>query len=130
MAGATRVLIVDDEPELTTTLVERLQFRGFDCKGVTSGQEALEQMDRDAYDVVVLDVKMPGIGGIEVIERLKEKYPRTQVILLTGHSSAKTAESGLKLGAYEYVLKPVKLEILVEMIQKAAQACNQGDERS
>ena len=116
----TRVLVVDDEEELTSTLVERLEIRGFACEGVTNGAEALRRVEEGGFDVVVLDVKMPGLGGIEVIRRLKQSHPALQVILLTGHSSAKTAENGLGLGAFEYVLKPVKIDVLVEMIRRAA----------
>jgi DNA-binding NtrC family response regulator len=115
-----RVLVVDDEEELTSTLVERLRFRNFECDGVTSGVAALETMEKATYDVIVLDVKMPGLGGIEVIERIKHQHPGTEVILLTGHGSASAAESGLNRGAFEYVLKPVKIGALVDMIQRAA----------
>jgi DNA-binding NtrC family response regulator len=114
------VLIVDDEVELTTTLVERLRLRDFACDGVTSGAAALEAMERAAYDVIVLDVKMPGLGGIEVIEQLKQRHPESAVILLTGHGSAQTAENGLAHGAFEYVLKPVKIDALVQLIRRAA----------
>ncbi|MFO7654796.1 MAG: response regulator [Candidatus Krumholzibacteriia bacterium] len=120
MSEITRVLVVDDEEELTSTLTERLHFRGFPAEGVTSGAAALARLEQDDFDVVVLDVKMPGLGGLEVIERIKARRPEVQVILLTGHSSARSAEDGLNLGAFEYVLKPVKIDILVDMIQRAA----------
>jgi CheY-like chemotaxis protein len=125
--AAHRVLVVDDEEELTTTLVERLQIRGFAAAGVTSGAEALQLLARQPFDVVVLDVKMPGLGGIEVIKRIKQDHPRIEVILLTGHSSAQSAENGLGLGAHAYVLKPVKIDVLTDMIRQAAERPGRGE---
>jgi DNA-binding response OmpR family regulator len=128
--GMVRVLVVDDEEELTSALVERLRFRGFVCDGATSGAAALEMIEQRSYDVIVLDVKMPGLDGIEVITRLGTEHPDTRVILLTGHASAKVAEKGLDLGAVEYVLKPVKIDVLVEMIRKAAGIPTDGEGHS
>ncbi len=124
----TRVLVVDDEQELTATLVERLEIRGFASEGVTTGADALRLLETREFDVVVLDVKMPGLGGIEVIRRLKQSHPHVEVILLTGHSAAGSAEDGLELGAFEYVLKPVKIDVLVDLIQRAAERRRQRGE--
>jgi DNA-binding response OmpR family regulator len=116
---ALRVLIVDDEDELVSALEERLTLRGFDAKGVSTGAEALAYLVDGPCDVVLLDVKMPGLGGLEVMKRIKEKQPSPQVILLTGHSSAQDAEKGMTLGAFDYLMKPIKIEELVRVLRAA-----------
>lgn len=115
-----RVLVVDDEMELVSALVERLVLRDFEARGVTSGAQALQIMDEEPYDVILLDVKMPGIGGLEVLPRLKAKQPEAVIILLTGHGSKDSVEEGMSLGAYDYLLKPVQLDRLMEIMQEAA----------
>ena len=114
-----RVLIVDDEDELVSALEQRLNLRGFEAKGVTTGAEALAYLAEWPCDVVLLDVKMPGIGGLELIKKIKEKRPDLQVILLTGWSSAEDAEKGKRLGAYDYLMKPVKIDDLVKALLSA-----------
>jgi len=114
-----RVLVVDDEGELAHTVVERLGIRGFEADAATSGAEALELVARSRYDVVVLDLKMPGLGGIEVIDRLKEDHPELPVLLVTGHGSVEAAEEGMQAGACCYVMKPVDIEALAKMIKDA-----------
>jgi len=114
-----RVLIVDDEEELVSALEQRLNLRGLEAKGVTTGAEALAYLAEMPCDVVLLDVKMPGIGGLELIKRIKEERPDLQVILLTGWSSAEDAEKGKRLGAYDYLMKPVKIDDLVKALLSA-----------
>jgi DNA-binding NtrC family response regulator len=114
-----RVLIVDDEEELVSALVERLELRGFEAHGFTDGASALDFLDGEACDVVLLDVKMPGLGGLEVIRRIKAKRPRMEVILLTGHGSVKSVEEGMALGAFDYLMKPVKIDNLVRILSAA-----------
>jgi DNA-binding NtrC family response regulator len=116
---ALRVLIVDDEEELVSALVERLKLRGFDARGVTTGAEALADLERTACDVVVLDVKMPGLGGLEVIRRIKSERPGLEVVLLTGHGSSVSVEQGLDAGAFEYLMKPVKIDELARILRSA-----------
>jgi two-component system, OmpR family, response regulator len=116
---ALRVLIVDDEEELVSALKERLALRGFEAEGVTTGEGALELLKTWPCDVVLLDVKMPGLGGLEVIRLIKVQRPELEVILLTGHGSAETAEDGLSLGAFDYLMKPVKIDHLVQMLRAA-----------
>ncbi|MCJ7629399.1 MAG: response regulator [Longimicrobiales bacterium] len=117
--NALRVLIVDDEEELVSALVERLNLRGFAARGVTTGAEALVVLEGQEFDVVLLDVKMPGLGGIEVIRRIKGIRPKLEVILLTGHGSVKSIEEGMALGAFEYLMKPVKIDNLVQVLNAA-----------
>ncbi len=125
--GAPRVLVVDDEEELVSALVERLNLRGFRARGAATGAEALESLERDPCDVVLLDVKMPGLGGLEVIRRIKEHRPGLEVILLTGHGSPASAEKGLEAGAYEYLMKPVKIEDLVRVLRSAGSSRTAGE---
>jgi DNA-binding response OmpR family regulator len=117
---AVRVLIVDDEDELVSALVERLNLRGFQATGVTTGAKALAYLAETSVDVVVLDVKMPGLGGLEVMRRIQEQRADFQVILLTGHGSAQDAKRGMELGAYDYLMKPVKIDELVPLLLKAS----------
>jgi two-component system OmpR family response regulator len=96
-----KILIVDDEEELVTTLVERMELRGLQAVGVTKGLEAVDLVERESFDVVVLDVKMPGEDGVEIMKRIKKIRPDLPVILLTGHMSMEASEEGLKAGAIE-----------------------------
>ncbi|MCG6958251.1 MAG: response regulator [Gemmatimonadetes bacterium] len=116
---ALRVLIVDDEEELVSALVERLQLRGFDARGVTTGAEALADLETTACDVVVLDVKMPGLGGLEVIKRIKRERPELEVVLLTGLGSSGSVEEGMEAGAFEFLMKPVKIDDLARILRSA-----------
>jgi len=116
---ALRVLIVDDEAELVNALKERLTLRGFDAAGVTTGAEALTFLENSHCDVVLLDVKMPGLGGLEVIQRVKTRWINLEVILLTGHGSVRNVEEGMALGAFDYLMKPVKIDDLVKALKAA-----------
>ncbi len=115
-----RVLLVDDEEELVETLVERLQIRGIHAEGVTRGVDAIQRIREGDFDVVVLDMKMPGLDGLEVIGQLKHDRADIQVILLTGHGSSEDADRGIKAGAFDYLIKPVDIDELIEIIRKAA----------
>jgi DNA-binding NtrC family response regulator len=114
-----RVLIVDDEAELVSALEERLALRGFRARGVTTGADALAFLDSEPCDVVLLDVRMPGLGGLEVIRRIKEARPTLEVILLTGHGSAVSVEEGMEAGAFDYLMKPVKIDDLAHILRAA-----------
>jgi DNA-binding NtrC family response regulator len=115
-----RVLFVDDEEELVQTVVERLNIRGIEARGATSGIEALSRIDQRDYDVVIVDVRMPGIGGLDVLRQLRHSHPDLKVILLSGHGSTENVDDGLRLGAFDYLQKPVDIKVLVQIIQKAA----------
>jgi len=116
-----RLLFVDDEEELVSAVIERLQLRGIDGVGVTSGEEALRRLADGPFDIVVLDVKMPGLGGLEVLRRMKHHHPGVKVILLTGHGSVKDTELGLALGAVAYLQKPVDLDVLLDTVRSAVE---------
>jgi DNA-binding NtrC family response regulator len=118
-------LVVDDEVDFLDTLVSRLKKRNLEATGVPSGEEALELLKKRIFDVVILDIKMPGgMDGIEALREMKKIQPLTEVILLTGHGSVETSIEGMKLGAFDYLLKPVKLE---ELLVKLAQAFEKRD---
>jgi DNA-binding NtrC family response regulator len=111
-----RVLLVDDEKEFRSTLAERLRLRGIQVNEAGSGEEAFHIIEADVPQIVVLDVLMPGIGGLQVLKRIKAEHPEIEVILLTGLG---TTEEGRELGAFDYLLKPVKIEKLIEKIGEA-----------
>jgi len=115
-----RVLVVDDENQFVDAVVERLRLRGFAADGVTDGERALDMLRKEPREVVLLDVKMPGLGGLEVIKKIKATWPGLQVILLTGHGSARDAEEGMRLGAFKYVMKPVDIELLCAALREAS----------
>jgi DNA-binding NtrC family response regulator len=116
---ALRILIVDDEDELVTALTERLTLRGFTATGVTTGEGALRLLEEEPFDVVLLDVKMPGLGGLDLIEPIKTRLSTIEVVLLTGHGSVPDVEKGMALGAFDYLMKPVKIDDLVTVLETA-----------
>jgi len=112
----TRVLFVDDELDLVSAVVERLEIRGFAAEGVTSGSEALERIESGSFDVVVADVKMPGLDGLQLARILGQRSPQIRVILLSGHGSSEDVEEGRRLGVVDYLQKPIEIETLVELL--------------
>ncbi|HMM40053.1 MAG TPA: response regulator [Desulfovibrio sp.] len=114
------ILLVDDETEFLELMTKRLDRRNFQVTTASTGEAALEALARTPVDVVVLDVRMPGMGGIETLRRLKEMAPDTEVILLTGHANMEVAVEGMELGAFDYLLKPVAINDLIFKIQDAA----------
>lgn len=116
------VLIVDDEAELTTALEERLRLRGFRAQGVTSGAAALQRLREERWDVVLVDVKMSGLGGLELVRTIRQANPVQPVVLLTGHGSERDADTGRAMGITDYLMKPVRIEDLVQVLLQAADA--------
>jgi DNA-binding NtrC family response regulator len=116
---AIRVLLVDDEAEFLETLVKRLKKRRVDVQGVRSGEEALEFIRTQPVDVVVLDVKMPGMDGIQTLKAIKSMDPLVEVIMLTGHASVEVAIQGMELGAFDYLMKPMDIDELLYKVQDA-----------
>ena len=114
-----RVLIVDDEEELVTTIAERLQIRGIQAETATDGETALKMIEENPPQVVVLDVMMPGIGGIEILQRMKAQNLQIPVILLTGYGSTEQGLEGMREGAFDYLMKPCDLNNLISKIQEA-----------
>ena len=114
-----RVLFVDDEEELVTTIVERLEYRGIDADFALSGKKALAKMREKSYDVVVLDLKMPGMSGADVMEVIRKEHPQIPVLLITGHGSLDDEPEEKPEGAFDYLAKPINLEDLLAKIQEA-----------
>lgn len=113
------VLFVDDEPDFLQTLLKRMRKRSVNASGVGSGEEALVHLAQFPADVVVLDVRMPGMGGIETLRAIKKKTPLTEVVMLTGHASLEVAREGMENGAFDYLMKPVDIDDLLYKIQDA-----------
>jgi len=122
MSKKVNILIVDDEEEFAITLAERLNLRGYNARVENDGEGALNAVNTSLPDVVVLDVKMPGIDGFEVLKRIKSEYPQVPVILLTGHGATKDGIKGMELGAYDYLIKPVDITELIEKMDSAIKA--------
>ena len=115
----SKVLLVDDEQEFVQTLSERLALRDMGSAVVHDGQSAVKLVAEDPPDVMVLDLKMPGMDGLETLKRVKETHPDTEVIILTGHGSAKDEEECMKLGAFAYLHKPVDIQKLSQIVKEA-----------
>lgn len=124
-----RVLVVDDEDDFRETLVNRLQKRNLDVTGAESGEKALELIAKYLYDVIILDVKMPGIDGIETLREIKNMKPLIEVIMLTGHASVESGIEGMKLGAFDYIMKPANIDKLVEKMHQAYEKKAVHDEK-
>jgi DNA-binding NtrC family response regulator len=115
------VLLVDDEKDFVETLAERLQLRDFNVATALSGDEAIKLVEENEFDVIVLDVQMPGKDGVETLKEIKNIEQLSQVIMLTGHATVKTAIEGMKNGAFDYLMKPTDTDELIEMINNAYQ---------
>jgi two-component system, NtrC family, sensor kinase len=113
------VLLVDDEGPFRETMVKRLARRGLDCHQAADGNECLAILEKQEVHVVILDVKMPGLSGIEVLQKITDTYPRTEVILLTGHATTSDGIEGIKSGAFDYLMKPIELEHLYNKVIQA-----------
>jgi DNA-binding response OmpR family regulator len=117
-----KVLLVDDEAEFVTTLAERLRIRSVDAIVAMDGEEALAKVETERPSVVVLDVMMPGMSGVDVLKEIKRRYPDIQIILLTGRGSTQEGIEGMKLGAFDFLMKPVKIEELMKIMDGAFNA--------
>ncbi len=120
------VLLVDDEEEFVSALSERLMLRGIEVEIALDGEEALARMKEKPPDVVILDVMMPGLSGLEVLKRIRGSHPQTQVILLTGQGSTKEGIEGMRLGAFDYLIKPVDIEEMLERMKEAVKTIGNG----
>ncbi len=118
---AEHVLLVDDEPDFLDIMKERLSARGMEVSTETSAEKALKRIESELFDALILDLKMPGIDGLEALKRAKKLRPELQVILLTGHASVEKGVEAIKLGAMDFVEKPADLEALSEKIKRARQ---------
>ncbi len=126
---ALKVLFVDDEVDFLETLMKRMKKRGVDVVGVGSGEQALDYLNKQPADVVVLDVRMPGIDGIQTLRGIKRIDPLMEVIMLTGHASIEVAIEGMELGAFDYLMKPADIDELFYKIQDAFKKRNIQQEK-
>ena len=113
------VLLVDDEEQFLDVLSQRLENRGLKVNTVTSGEEAVKQVEIQNFDAIIVDLAMPGIDGIETLRQIKEKRPDLEIIMLTGHATVKSGIEAMKLGAEDFLEKPVDLNELLERIGEA-----------
>ncbi len=120
--GKIQVLLVDDEKDYVTALSERMTYDDFESGVAFSGEEALENLDRNTPDVMVLDLRMPGMGGMALLERVRRDYPGIQVIILTGHGGKMAEREARAKGAFEYLQKPVETPDLINTIRRAWEA--------
>ncbi len=124
------ILLVDDEVPFVEAMMRRLKKRNLNVQSAFSGDEALSVLDRDGgVDVVVLDVKMPGMDGIETLREIKKKFPLVEVIMLTGHATVETAIEGMKLGAYDYLMKPCDMDELLGKVAEAKAKKNKHEQK-
>ncbi|RLB36829.1 MAG: response regulator, partial [Deltaproteobacteria bacterium] len=127
---APLVMIVDDEAPFVETMTKRLEKRDLRILSALSGEEALEKLGKNQNtDVVILDVKMPGMDGVETLKRIKRDFPLIEVIMLTGHGTIESAIEGMKLGAFDYLLKPCEIEDLQAKILQAVEKRREHEER-
>jgi DNA-binding NtrC family response regulator len=120
-AGSIRVLVVDDERPTRLLMEKELPRAGYVVTSAESGEAALEQVRAQEFDVILLDLKMPGMGGMEALRRIRESGASSEVVILTGHPDVDTAIAAMKLGAYDYLTKPFKLSELEEVLRRAAE---------
>lgn len=114
-----RLLLVDDEEDFLDLFVKRFSKKGFSVHGVNRGLEALKYLEGNKVDVIILDVKMPGMDGIETLKEIKKRYSVVEVIMLTGHGSIESGIQGMSYGAYDYVMKPFDTDDLIKKINEA-----------
>lgn len=126
----TVVMLVDDETQFVATMTKRLNKRDLEIVAAYNGYEALEQLQtHGSVDVVILDVKMPGMDGVETLREIKKVHPLVEVIMLTGHGSIETGIEGMKLGAFDYLSKPCDIEQLMAKVQEAKTKKRQHEEK-
>jgi DNA-binding NtrC family response regulator len=125
-----KILLVDDEIPFVKTLTKRLSRRELNIITAFSGQEALAQLEKEPdIEIIVLDIKMPGMNGLRTLEEIKREYPLVEVIILTGHSTVDSAIRGMRLGAFDYLLKPCDIDQLISRMKEAAEKKRRLEEK-
>jgi len=117
--GIPHLLLVDDEPALRSLMAERLSERGFEVAEADSGEKALEYLEQFAFDILITDLRLPGIDGTQVIQAARERYPGIVAIVITGYGTVKDAVEAIKRGASDFVAKPFQFDELVHVLEKA-----------
>lgn len=124
-----RILLVDDETDFTDTMSQLLQTRGYQVTAVNGGESAIKALGQGRYDVMVLDLKMPGMDGMATLKEAKKLELFTETLILTGHATIDTALEAMKLGAYDYLTKPCDIDDLVQKIQGARKKKDAAEEQ-
>ena len=114
-----KILLVDDEPDVTRILSKRLGRRGYECQAAANGQEAVDAMAQFAFGVIIMDVKMPVMDGMSALQIIHSRWPKTQIILLSGHADMQLAVQAMSEGAFGYLMKPVDIDQLLFKIEDA-----------
>jgi DNA-binding NtrC family response regulator len=114
-----KVLLVDDEDDFLKTLTQRLEVRGLKVTGATRGEEAVDLVDKQEFDAIVIDLAMPGMDGLETLKQIKENHPEAEIIMLSGQGSIKKSTEAMKLGAEDFLEKPVDIQELLKKIAEA-----------
>ena len=124
------VLLVDDEIEFVETFSERLEMRDLEISKAFSGEEALQVLEKNTnVEVIILDVKMPGMDGIETLAQIKSRFPLVEVIMLSGHADVESAIDGMKQGAFDYLMKPCDMDQIITKVTEAARKKQQHEEK-
>lgn len=123
------VMLVDDEVGFVETMTKRLSKRQLLVLPAYSGREALEKLEKNSVDVVILDVKMPGMDGIATLREIKKVHPLVEVIMLTGHATVETAVEGMRLGAFDYLMKPCEIEELLAKVNEAKEKKSRHEQK-
>ncbi|WP_300459005.1 response regulator [Desulfobacula sp.] len=125
-----KLLLVDDEKAFLDTITKRLEKREVTVSAVYSGKDALVELENNkTIEAVVLDVKMPGMDGIQTLVEIKKEFPLVEVIMLTGHATVETAIDGMKMGAFDYLMKPCDIDVLVSKVEAAVEKKRQHEEK-
>jgi DNA-binding NtrC family response regulator len=128
--GAVKLLLVDDEKPFVETMMKRLKRREIDVKPAYDGQEALDHLkDNSGTEVVILDIKMPNMDGMTALKEIKNKFPLIEVIMLTGHATVETGIEGMKMGAFDYLMKPCDMDQLIQKVNEAAKRKRDQEEK-
>jgi DNA-binding response OmpR family regulator len=117
-----KILLIDDEEEFVTTLAERLELRQYLCKTAGDGQTGIQMIANEPFDIAILDLMMPGLNGLSTLRQIKETNPELPVILLTGHGSTKDGMEGMRIGAFDFLIKPLDIYALIDKIKLALAA--------
>jgi DNA-binding NtrC family response regulator len=121
-SASLKVLLVDDEEDFVRTMADRMEMRELGSDVALDGEQALQMLEDDIPDVMVLDLRMPGLDGMEVLKRVKKKYPEVEVIIMTGHGSDQDEDEARRLGAFAYLQKPVDITELMDTVKRAGRA--------
>ncbi|MCX5719295.1 MAG: response regulator, partial [Nitrospirae bacterium] len=112
-----RILVVDDEDSIRNRCVQLLQRKDYNVRGVNDGEQALFLITKDRFSLVFTDIRMPGLNGIDLLERIKEMSPDTEVVMITGYGTVENAVEAIKLGAYDYITKPFDMDRLLKVVE-------------